>query len=214
MTGLHLVTGPTVEPITLAVAKSHLRLEGGDDDVYVTTLISVVREAVERWTRRAMYEQTWRMTLPCFPYGASGTDLPVTLTTFAGGAIDVHVPPLRSVTSIAYVDENGASQTLAGSAYRVTIADVGIITPAFGTYWPSTQAVEGAVLVTFVAGYVATAAGAGDPGSLIPASIKHAMLLWLGQLYEQREAVITGTIAAELPMGVADLLAPHRSVRF
>ena len=57
----------------------------------------------------------------------------------------------------------------------------------------------------------AVAAGeAGDSPMLINPSIKAACLLNLGHLYANREDVVTGTIATEMPMGSRALLTPHR----
>lgn len=40
--------------------------------------------------------------------------------------------------------------------------------------------------------------------------VRAAILLTLGHLYANREEVVTGTIATELPMGSRTLLAPYR----
>lgn len=53
---------------------------------------------------------------------------------------------------------------------------------------------------------------ADDPnGLVIPASAKAAILLTLGHLYENREAVNVGNIVTEMPMGVQSLLWPYRT---
>ncbi len=44
----------------------------------------------------------------------------------------------------------------------------------------------------------------------VPAAVKQAFLMYLGFLYEKREAVITGTIATELPKAYEYLLAGTR----
>ncbi|AZF09561.1 hypothetical protein C4J93_1347 [Pseudomonas sp. R2-37-08W] len=46
-----------------------------------------------------------------------------------------------------------------------------------------------------------------------PASFKNAVLLLLGHSYSTREAVVIGTITAELPMGVESLLWASRNWR-
>ena len=46
-----------------------------------------------------------------------------------------------------------------------------------------------------------------------PASFKAALLLLLGHSYNSREAVIVGTIAAELPLAVDSLLWSSRNFR-
>lgn len=47
-------------------------------------------------------------------------------------------------------------------------------------------------------------------GIVVNASILAAVKLTLGHLFENREAVVTGTIATALPQGVPELLRPYR----
>lgn len=54
------------------------------------------------------------------------------------------------------------------------------------------------------------AGSAGGNPMLSNASFKSACLLILGHLYANREDVVTGTIAADLPRGSQALLTPYR----
>ena len=47
----------------------------------------------------------------------------------------------------------------------------------------------------------------------LPADLKRAALLMVGHLYENREAVVIGTIPSTLPMAVEYLRQPHRIMR-
>lgn len=49
-----------------------------------------------------------------------------------------------------------------------------------------------------------------EQGLVITPSITAAILLITGHLYENREEVVTGTIAARLPMASESLLWPYR----
>ena len=64
-----------------------------------------------------------------------------------------------------------------------------------------TPADDGATIVRYRAGY---ADGA------VPAPIRHAILLMVGHLYENRMAVTVATGMTALPMGVDALLSPYR----
>jgi hypothetical protein len=63
------------------------------------------------------------------------------------------MPPLASVTSIVYLDANGASTTLATIVYKVlTDAEPGVIALKHGQDWPTVYDEAGSVVVTYVAG--------------------------------------------------------------
>lgn len=61
------------------------------------------------------------------------------------------------------------------------------------------------VEIAFTAGYGAAAD--------VPAAIRQAMLLLIGQWYDNREAVTVGAAGSPMPMAVDALLAPYRRVR-
>ncbi len=191
--GLVLVTAPGVEPVSLAEAKSHLRVDTTDDDALITALITAAREQVENDTRRALVTQTWDYVLDAFP---------------SGSEIVLPLPPLQSVTSITYRDKDGNSSTFDASNYVVDTAGMfGRVVLKSGVTWPSvTLYPAGAVTVRFVAGY-------GDAGA-VPQSLKQAILLLVGHLYENREAAIMGTIVRDLPLGYDALVWQRRALRF
>ena len=53
-----LLVGPAVEPVTLAEAKSYLRVQHDDDDDVIAALIAGARVHVEAQTRRALITQS------------------------------------------------------------------------------------------------------------------------------------------------------------
>lgn len=189
MQSLQVITAPTIEPLSLAEARQHLLVEGTDQDALIGDLIKVARERVETDTRRALLTQTLRMTLDRFPGGG-----------VTGEAILVPRPPLQSVTSIQYVDTAGATQTLSASLYLVdTYSEPGRIVPAYNQIWPSTRDVPNAVTVTFVAGWTSTA--------VMPAAARQLCRIWAAHYYEERQAIITGTIATPTPLAIVPLTA-------
>lgn len=194
--GLVQLTPPDEEPLTYEEAKAHLRLTDDAEKDLVTVLILAAREHAEARTRRAFVSQVWRLTLDAFPRTERG-DRPIVL---AKGT-------LQEVVSVQYRDAAGALVPLDPTAYVVDAsAAPGRIHPAYGTRWPTTRCEPNAVQVEFRAGY--------GPATKVPASLKAAMKLHLGLLYENREAVVTGTIATELPMAYTALLRPFMLPEF
>lgn len=182
-----LVTPPATEPVSLAEAKLHLKAETSADDTLISALIVAARQHIEVQLRRSLVTQTWRATFDGFPRASEGFRL------LKG--------PVQSVTSVAYVDDAGVTRTLAGSVYAPPNYDdaVPVLALAPDQSWPSYRRQQGAVTVTYVAGYGSAAA--------VPQAIKQAILFLVGHWYAFREAVIVGEAPAALPLGVEALIA-------
>lgn len=192
-----LVTAPTVEPVSAAEAKAHLRVEHDLDDAYVAALVTAARRHAEALTWRAFVTQSWEVKLDRFPSRcARGRYEPIKLPR----------GKVQSVTSIKYDDATGAERTLASSAYVVdTAPEPGLIWPAYATVWPETRDNPGAVRVRYVVGV--------EPRD-VAADVKHALLMLVADLYERRESEITGTIVTPVQLAARTLLDPHRLARF
>lgn len=195
---LHLITPPAVEPITLEEAKSHLRVSDDDNNDMLRLYIKAVRQnldGMDGWLGRALVTQTWELTLDSFPCGE----------------IRIPIPPLQSVTSIKYDDEDGNEQTVDAGDYTVdTLNEPGWVLVNSDESWPTTFNGINAVRVRFVAGYAPTNDSPNDLRANVPAPIKAAMLLMLGTLYENRGEVIVGQTAITMPWASEALLKPYR----
>ena len=188
--GLVVVTAPTVEPVTATEAKDWARITVTVEDSLVEGLITNARERFEEDTGRVLITQTWDYFLPSFPE-----------------EIEVPLPRLQSVTSVKYIDTDGAQQTLATSEYTVdTRSDPGRIVLAYGKAWPSIREVPNAVEVRFVAGY-------GPAGSDVPRQIRDALKAMTAALYENREPVteaLTGQQLTQVPIAYRDVVEQYR----
>ncbi len=182
MSSLRVITPPDTEPLTLEQAKAHLRVTADTQDAKIEGMIPEARAAVEAYCNRCFCTQTLRLRLDAFPAG---------VLRLPGGVV-------ASISSLTYVDEDGAEQTLTGFQQDLDSTPARLA-PAFGESWPETRAVLGAVNVTYIAG-----------SDTVPPAVVAAIKLVLGDLYASTESVIAGTIVAENPT-VRALLDPHRA---
>lgn len=184
---LKLITAPTVEPVTLAEAKAHCRVDHSDDDALITALIVAAREQAEHETGRALITQTWELVHDVFPE-----------------AFVLRKAPIQSVASLKYLDSaNGAEQTLDPADYLLDKDnEPGYVVPGHGKAWPASYAVPNAVRCRYVCGYGNAAA--------VPQAIKQWMLLAVGTMYAQRETVMAGQIAGIPDRFWSGLLDPYR----
>lgn len=188
-----LITAPAVEPVDLATAKQHARIEYPDDDDLVAGLITAARQVCETELRRAFITQTWETYLDAWP--GSFADLGQVyhggyIPQVQGGsylpwsAIQIDNPDLIAVASITYMDVNGVVQTLDPANYQVVPGAPGRIHLGYGQFWPATRAVSGAITVNYLAGY-------GPAATDVPECIRTAIKMMVAELYENRELTAT-----------------------
>ncbi len=186
---LQLVTPPGVEPVSLAEAKSHLRVLHASEDTLIITYAKAARLHVESTLGRALVTQAWDFWLPTFPNS---------------GVIELPKPPLQSVTWVKYRDLDGVLQTLAAGDYTVVAPGlIGFLEEAPEATWPATQTHAQAVNVRFVAGF-------GNAGSDVPDDLRVGLLLLIEHLYHNRGAT-TAEALKSTPMGIESLLGPSRT---
>jgi len=186
-----LTTGPAAEPLSVEEAKAQLGLTDSDttDDPMIGGLIIAARQWAENYTGHVLTAREVVETRDAFTCW-----------------LDLYAWPVRSITSIQYLDGNGALQSLDVSAFAAPITRRPVrLTSAFGSRWPVTARMPAAVTITMQAGY--------ESPEAVPQAIKQAMLLMIRHWYDNRSAVAvggSGVGAVEVPMGAAILLDPYR----
>jgi uncharacterized phiE125 gp8 family phage protein len=164
-----VVTPPTEEPVSVTyVRDTVLRADATDvEDEAIRRWIKAAREVCEYETGRALMTQTLALVMDRFPYSE----------------IQLPFPPLQSVESISYVDENGDDQDYGGSPAEYIVSTSGrdsraIVRPIYGESFTGTRSQPNAVTITYIAGY----ASAED----LPEEIITGICLMVGELYKQR----------------------------
>lgn len=202
------VAGPTAAPVILAQAKAHLRVDGSDEDDLIQALIDAATQLFDGTGKArdgvlgcAMMTQTWLMETQqwVLPFRRQAPRLP------SDYRIWIEHGPVQQVTGIQ-VYANGTLVDWPQNQWRVGHEDTrSFVTTAPGGTWPTYDFREDAFQVTFKAGY-------GDNATDVPAPLRAAMLLMIGHLFINREAVVTGLRAAaiEVPQTVEMLIAPYK----
>jgi uncharacterized phiE125 gp8 family phage protein len=180
---LRLLTPPIAEPLTLDEAKAHLRVDGTEEDAYISALITAAREMVENYTNRQLMEATFEGICD---------DL---------GDITLPKPPFRELISIQYTTSGDVLATLAAENHTYLEGSEPAVVKVKKPQ--DYKEAENGVKVTFKAGY-----------TTVPASLKAAMQLLVGHLYENREEVTMAVTANQLPKASEYLMNPYRVFQF
>jgi uncharacterized phiE125 gp8 family phage protein len=207
---VQVLVAPPVEPLSLGVAKQHLRIDFPDDDSYIALLITAAREKAEADLRRALVRRTLVYRLDGFPimFHKPGE--------WWDDAIKLPYAPLISVASVQYVDVNGITQTVDPSIYQVdSVGEPGRLKPAWNCFWPPARRQLQAVTITYDAGYAENqAVSPTDYAANIPQGILHAIRLLISHWYENREPVVQGAAMQSVPMAYESLIWTHRVLTF
>lgn len=169
------------EPVSMATAKSHLRIDGTEFDALLPGWIAAARRRAEHELGRVLIKQTWEIVLPEF-------------------CDEIQLPKLSvlSVGSVKYMPADGGSQiTLDESEYVLDESRPGMLLPT--SQWPGTADVTNAVRIRWDAGY-------GNDESAVPRNIIVWMLLQIGAMHRHTSAVATATSVAEMPGRFVDSL--------
>lgn len=157
MSKLTITDGPDTEPVTLAEAQAHLRVDSDDDEDLISGLITAAREYCEQAQGRAYVTRAYQYVCDV----ASAVELPM--------------PPCASVEGVAARSSAGVDTDLVeGTDYEVdTDGELGVVEV---TSWPADTE---HLVVEYTAGY-------GDAAD-VPQRMKQAVLMLIGHWYEQRE---------------------------
>jgi hypothetical protein len=210
------IDGPAVltfgaEPVALEEALLHCRFEVPSTDpiypaetAFVSSLITAARRYAETKLRSALITQTWLLFLDSFPSAGgyynraireiwpSMGSLPSGLGFYPGmvpnstGVIDIPLPPLQEVISVAYYDFSNTLQVLDPARYNVSVGTPARIQPQYSMVWPISRPTIDSVLITFRCGY-------GPLPSNVPVSVQTAIKYAVSTWYENRTNVDVGS---------------------
>ena len=172
MINYKVTTGPAEEPITLAEAKLHLKVDFTTEDTWITNAIQAAREVAESYTETGLIAQTVTQKLNSFPVVTASNPF---------AEIILCKSPLRSITSLSYTDTDGVSQSLTENTDYISYSyrkppRLGL---ANGQSWPTTLQQAEVVTIVYSVGY--------DDAAAVPKRLKQGMLMLIGYWYERRQ---------------------------
>jgi uncharacterized phiE125 gp8 family phage protein len=171
MLAYSVTTDSASEPLTKTEVRFQLKNESitSDDDL-LDIYIKAARQMVEERTNTALISKTIQQQFEDFPAITENNPL---------GAFELIVPPLISVTTLAYKDADGADQTIDATNFDVnTLVQPGMVAPVADYTWPTAYDGLYPITITYLAGYATAAA--------VPFPLKQAMLLTIAHWYRNR----------------------------
>lgn len=189
---LIMTSGPTLEPVSLAEAKAHLRVDDVAEDALIRSLIVTSRLHIEAALGLALIAQSWTLLLDRWPKNAR---------------LQLPVRPVLAVSQVRVWPDETAPETLHPQLF--ILDGQGLpprLVPLAGQFPIEPGIPANGIEVAFTAGFGAT------PDD-VPAPIRHALLLLIAHWYENREPIEIGSGTNSIPAMVSDLLAPYRRRR-
>ncbi len=180
---------PSAEPVTLAEAKAHLRIDHAGDDELLEGLIRAARQEVERSAGLALIDQDWRLVLDRWPR--------------SGRAI-IAIHPIREILSVTVFGSEGEASLLDPAGYETDT----LSRPArvhFNEMPAPTRTMNG-IEIDFRAGF-------GEAGADVPDQLKRAILILVAHWYEFRSGFGPDDQPVSWPGGYDRLLAGYRARR-
>ena len=181
-----LLTGPAIEPWSVAEAKSFLRAENDDDDTVVASLTAAARNQVEALTRSALIAQTWRFVLDQWP---------------KDGRIKPGRGPLRSLVAARVYDSAGNASAVDTGMFVLDKAAGVIASPCWALPVPG-RATAGIELDVEI--------GFGAAATDVPDVLRHAVRTLVAHWYENRGLIAIGQTVAMMPASVNAMIASYR----
>ncbi|MCI5095775.1 MAG: head-tail connector protein [Rhodobacteraceae bacterium] len=187
---LTLVTPPAALPVELDTMRGHLRVEEGQEEVYLTHCLTTATAQLDGDNGElgcALLHQTWAERFPPVRTGRT--------------AVCLSLHPVVTLQAVEYRDAAGAWQSADLGAFELFEEDGRFWVQSKS--WPTPGAYPKPLRLTYRAGFGAT-------GADIPSPLVHAVLLLAAHFYENREPVVMDGTPVEMPRSVDALIAPYK----
>lgn len=212
-----LTVPPTLEPITLALAKQYLKVTHKLEDLVIADMISAARQMCENTVQMAISPQAWQVTYRAPRF--EGDEFGLTNRIVDPERIQTRATlprgPITAVTSIKLANRVGVSNPFTEYTLDLNTGTIawtrlfGLIHFEIDDWYPRPDE----VIVDYTCGFpswVSLNPGATKPATqpdvMIPADIRQAILIVIASLYENR-----GEDDTKFPQKALTILRPYYS---
>lgn len=183
---------------TVTEAKIHLRVDGTDEDNYITDLIKMAQNVIEDYCNISLFETDF--TQYCDTWDETRTVLKNCAP---------HRPRFE-FTSIKYYNDNDVLTTWAATNYDVNEAIIPVrISPKDDvhgdTAYPTLSSRQTPIELRYKAGY--------DNVGDVPIALKQAAYILIGQFYENRQINVVGRSVGEINVSAKYLMDRYKIQR-
>ncbi len=184
-----LISAPQLEPINLAEAKAHLRIDHSHEDPLISSTMTAARYYAETASGQKFITQSWRQYETCMADNRR---------------IALRLRPVQSISAVTIYDQEGNPSILSSNDFELVRGSEPALLQ-FSSSISTAQAANGVEIDMVV--------GMGDFGIDVPDTIKRAILMLTAHWYEFRGAVDPRDQPVSIPSGFDALVSPFREMR-
>jgi|SRR5215472_3681446 len=184
---LRPLQAPSTEPVSVADAKAHCRIDNDYDDSLLATYVTSARMLAEQYMNRALFLQQWTYSVTWAPPPTATPLVPQSLIVFP-----LNWPPLvKRPIELPRAPCLSVEQIRWGSLDDMQVADPTdydlnlMVEPGYVAVKPQLlpQIPQQSMQIDFTAGW-----SNADPGvpADVPATVRHAILILVAWFYENR----------------------------
>ena len=188
---LQLRDGPAQEPVSLLEAKDFMRLDGSEDDVLVSTLITAARIHIETTLGKILITQNWSYFLDTWPK---------TKTTY------LPLDPIQTIEEVRFHNDQGSYEVIPLEDYSTDIISNHPRIRFHGTKPANSTKHLNQLEIRFTAGF-------GDEPADVPSDLKQALLMLATHWFEQRDPIAFGGNFTEVPHTIQALLNHYKKYK-
>jgi len=177
-----------ISVVSLSEAKDHLRVSNTADDTLITNLILAATQAAQNYTNRFFINHSVRMDCDTWEE-----------------TLYFYKSPVFSSTTVEYYGTSATIYDVWDSSNYIVdkVHEPARLLLQADKSYPDLADRKAAIKITYVSGY-------GTAASDVPQAIKQAVLLMVGNFYENRQEVVVGRIATEMPKSAQYLLDQYK----